>query len=910
MYDLFISYPRADVALVRPLVEELGRLGLSAWFDEREIGDADAITRSIVEGLGQARMLVAWYSQAYTRSRPCQWELTAAYLAAQHEGGDLSRRILVINPEPGADHIQPVELRDRLYLEGGAGTADAVVDLARRIAKRLDRAATWIGDIRPLRAPSWLASKRRVGSNRFVGRVPDLWSVHSGLTAAAVTVVTGAGAGGDLVQVQGMGGIGKSMLAEEYALRFGAAYPAGIVWLSAARTGAVAPDGREEEAEGSAGRHLFHLARSFGLPVQGMEPAAVAAQVGRHLESLGKPYLWIVDDLPSDANAAVLAQWTAPSTNGRTLVTTRGTRLDGSGKIHRLDVLTPEDAVRLLTSRQKTRDEAERAMAAEIVTRLGRHALAVDVAGAALRAMGYADFLKDLRTPSADTLALAAELAGELPNGHHPGIAVTLRQSIDRLRPEGVLVLQLASLLAPDPIPTKYIEAVLAEHAGDAAAGRRTALLGIQAAEAEALVDRLGPEEVLVHVLTARTMRRHAAAPEDVRAAAVRVMNRVMPGAKDIRKHAALEPLIGHVRALTESVDDKETATLLSWLGWYESERGAYGPAIAVRRRQLDAVRHLFGEEHPDALTSMNNLAVTLRNQGDLAGARALEDQALAVRRRVLGEEHPDTLTSMSNLAEALSSQGDLAGARKLQDQALAVRRRVLGEEHPDTLNSMNNLASTLWSQGDLVGARVLEDQALAVRRRVLGEEHPDTLTSMNNLAETLRSQGDLAGARELQEQVLAVRRHVLGKEHPDTLNSTNNLAVTLRNQGDLAGARELQEQVLAVRRRVLGEEHPSTLTSMSNLAETLRSQGDLGWARELQEQVLAVRRRVLGEDHPNTLTSMNNLAVTLMQQENSAGARALLEQALPVAQRKLGNDHPITRGLRDGLDFVTSLPS
>ncbi|CBS89807.1 tetratricopeptide repeat protein [Azospirillum lipoferum] len=682
MADLFFSYPRADAERVRPLVEELRRLGLSVWFDEHEIGDSDAITRSIVEGLGQARMLVAWYSRAYTRSRPCQWELTAAYLAAQHEGGDLSRRILVVNPEQGGDHIQPVELRDRLYLEGGT---DAVADLAGRIARRLDRAATWIGDIRPLQAPSWLAGQRRIGSNRFVGRVPDLWSVHSGLTAAAVTVITGARPGGDLVQVQGMGGIGKSMLAEEYALRFGAAYPGGIVWLSAARTGAVAADGREAEAEGSAGRHLFQLARSFGLPVQGMEPSAVAAQVGRHLEALGKPYLWIVDDLPSDANAAVLAHWTAPSTNGRTLVTTRGTRLDGCGTIHRLDVLTTEDAFRLLTSRQPPRNEAERTMAAEIVTELGRHALAVDVAGAALRAMSYAEFLKELRNPGADALALMEELAGELPNGHHPGIAVTLLQSIGRLRPEGVLVLQLASLLASDPIPTKYIADVLAEHAGDEAAGRRIALLEIQAAEAEALVDRLGPEEVTVHILTARTMRQHAAASEDLRAAAVRVMNRVMPRAADIREHATLEPLIGHVRTLTESVEDEETAMLLSWLGRYEDERGAYGPAIAVRQRQLDAVRHLYGEEHPNTLVSMGNLASTLWKQGDLAGARVLEEQVLAVRRRVFGEEHPQTLTSMNNVAETLSSQGDLAGARELQEQVLVVRRRVLGEEHPNT---------------------------------------------------------------------------------------------------------------------------------------------------------------------------------------------------------------------------------
>ena len=56
----------------------------------------------------------------------------------------------------------------------------------------------------------------------------------------------------------------------------------------------------------------------------------------------------------------------------------------------------------------------------------------------------------------------------------------------------------------------------------------------------------------------------------------------------------------------------------------------------------------VLGEEHPDTLTSMNNLAVTMRAQGDLAGARTIQGQLLAIRRRVLGDGHPDTLASMN----------------------------------------------------------------------------------------------------------------------------------------------------------------------------------------------------------------------------------------------------------------------
>jgi hypothetical protein len=59
----------------------------------------------------------------------------------------------------------------------------------------------------------------------------------------------------------------------------------------------------------------------------------------------------------------------------------------------------------------------------------------------------------------------------------------------------------------------------------------------------------------------------------------------------------------------------------------------------------------------------------------------------------VLGDSHPDTLTAMNNLAITLDALGDRAEARKLQEQVVSARRRVLGEEHPDTVRSMKSLA-------------------------------------------------------------------------------------------------------------------------------------------------------------------------------------------------------------------------
>jgi tetratricopeptide (TPR) repeat protein len=869
VFDVFVSHSHAhaDNARVVPLVAALKKQGLKVWVDLECVGDGESITNKVAAGLAASKMLLAWYSESYVRSRACQWELTAALIAGAH---DQNRRVLVLNPETATGHIQPITLRDQIFLDAN----DALESLAARIAACAQKLTGRLDTLSSLAPPEWLGGGRRSSSQRFVGRLPDLWAVHSHLQASHAVMVSGAAAGSDVALVQGLGGIGKSLLAEEYALRFGAAYPGGIVWL---------------QGTGDLGSQLGGLAGKLDVPVAGRSPDEVEGAVRRHLAAMAKPYLWIVDDLPPQET---VGQWRAPSGNGHTLITTRSTQLDTLGNQHRLGILPPPEALALLTARTPPSVE-EKPLAEKIAERLGGHALALDIAGAAVvHVGGYAGFLELLKNPGDDALALAADFVGVLPGNHTPDIATTLLDSIDRLRPEGLLVLQTAALLAPSPIPNELIDDVLAAlPGGDAKHGLR----GRAATAREALTEA-EVHTVSVHVLLSHTIRHHRPSPTAaLRAALVTRLRVWMRTADDIRTHATLQPVIAHVRSLTETVTGAEDADLAGRLGHYDHARGAYTDAALSRRKSRDTLSTVQGDEHPDTLISMNNLALTLRAQGDLSDARALQEQVLAVRLRLQGADHPDTLTSMNNLASTLRGQGDLSGARALQEQVLAVQRRVLGAEHPNTLTSMNNLALTLGDQGDLSGARALEEQVLAMRRRVLGTEHPDTLSSMNNLAETLRGQGDLSGARALHEQVLAVQRRVLGEEHPDTMRSTNNLSSTLQAQGDLSGARALQEQVLAVQRRVLGAEHPDTLRSMNNLAGTLRGQGGMSGARALQEQVLAVQRGMLGAEHPDTLTSTSNLALTLWAQGDLSGARVLQELVLAVQRRVLGDEHPAT---------------
>lgn len=909
---IFISYRRKDAAAVDALASALDALSVKTWIDRAEIHDADAIQARIDDGLAQCTALLAWYSADYPGSRACQWELTSALIVERGAPTSPARRILVVNPEPGSDHIQPLEVRNLHYF--AAPTDSNYNALAGRIAAAIAPLNGSFGALRRLTRPR-CHGYHPLGSRRFVGRIGDIWNLHNALARGDFAIVSGAvspAAAGQVAQVHGSGGIGKSLLAEEYALRFGAFWSGGLFWLRAFGNSDDPAESADSLAQRRAQEHSIQLA-NIGLALEidprGLEDPILRTLIGLRLDKLGQPYLWVVDDLP-DCNRGELDAWLAPGALGQTLITTRSRRQDGIGWSLQLDILPPADARALLTRDHAPRPE-EGATVDAILGLLDGHALALDIARAACIRHGYLGFLERLQNPDRDALEFAAELAPELPNGHNPSIAVTFLAGFDELPEPARDFLRLAAQLAVAPIEPVLVGAcfIQADGLGEVDA-QDMADRGIQQAIDRSFAEPREPgvhgHLPYVHGLISRSLRFRDRMPErqsTLRAAAVAALNSALSQGNDIRRHAALEHAVSHATQLAREGANSEELRLAAHLGRYHYEAARYASARQWLEAASEGLRAKLGENHSDTLSALNDLSLTLQAQGDLGGARILQESALATRRRVLGDEHPATLTSMNNLASTLQAQGDLAGARELQESALATRRRLLGEEHPDTLGSIINLASTLQAQGDLAGARELQESALAISCRVLGEEHPATLASINNLASTLSAQGDLVGARALEESVLATQRRLLGEKHPNTLTSMSNLALTLQTQCDLTGARALQESALATQRRLLGDEHPATLTTMNNLAGTLKAQGDLVGALALQESALAARRRVLGADHPDTLNCAAWLADSLWNSGDRLPAVALMRATADGLKRALGAEHEKTRAVRDAAE-------
>ena len=143
--------------------------------------------------------------------------------------------------------------------------------------------------------------------------------------------------------------------------------------------------------------------------------------------------------------------------------------------------------------------------------------------------------------------------------------------------------------------------------------------------------------------------------------------------------------------------DDELAKILLSLRFWALYDLNELGDsasqAIAVGKSLVADSERVLGFDHPDTLTSQNNLAVAYQGAGRPAEAIPLFERALAAQEQLLGPDHPDAVTTRNNLAVAYRDAGRPAEAIPLIERALAALDRLLGPDHPDAVTTRNNLA-------------------------------------------------------------------------------------------------------------------------------------------------------------------------------------------------------------------------
>ncbi|MGY1760144.1 FxSxx-COOH system tetratricopeptide repeat protein [Geodermatophilus sp. SYSU D00779] len=871
--DFFISHAGRDTAWAEWLAWQLEEAGYTVELDVWDWAPGEDFVTRMQTALERADRLLAVCTEAYFASAFGGAELRAAF--ARRAGAEGRIVPVLVEPVTLPTLYAPLIHVDLIGLDEAAATA--------RLRDRLTGGRPTAAPLFPSAGPSLTDEPGFAGGLPAVWRVPPRNPHFTGRDGMLAELRRRLRAGEGTLVVQalhGLGGVGKTQLALEYAHRFAADYD--VVWWIDAEQPVLIPE------------QFARLAESLDLAAG----ATVTDTADRLLAELRHRDRWLLifDNAERPADIAAYR----PGGAGHLLITSRNPGWGALGGRIEVDVLARAETIALLQARIPALSEE---LADELAAELG------DLPLAAAQAAGYleqtdlspAHYLRRLREHRATLLA-----RGEVV-GYSGRLDTTWALSLERLRCENraaVALLELAAFVAPEPIPLRLFTA----HAALLEEPVRTV-----AADPDALADTVGalvgyslarrsPDAFQLHRLVQAVIR-HRLTPERQRATAEQVLALLVaahPGdPDDPAGWAAYAALAPHVLA-TAPRGDRSPAhrhLVLDTAAYLQAHSDSHA-SRAVAEPLLARWRAILGPDHPDILTAASTLTRALVSLGKAEPARSLGEDTLRRCGRVLGPDHPSTLSAAAALTRALVQLGEAEPARALGQDTLVRCRRVFGPEHARSLWSATGVTLALAQLGKGEPARALGQDTLRRCRRVLGPDHATALAAAGALTAALVESGEAEPARTLGQDTLQRSRRVLGPDHATTLSTATALTLALTQVGDAEAACTLGQDTLQRSRRTLGLGHTTTVRSATSLSHALAQLGEAESARALGQDTLQRCRREFGPDHSITLWAATGLTLALGHLGDGATARILGQDTLRRSRRVLGPEHPLTQYL------------
>lgn len=720
---------------------------------------------------------------------------------------------------------------------------------------------------------------------------------------ARLAALLGAGKAAALSQTQalsGLGGIGKTQTAVEYAYRHRQEYQA-IFWARAETPESLQAD-------------LVQAVDLLALPErQEQDQGRIVAALKRWMTTHDK-WLLILDNVE---DMALVEEMIPPATNGHLLLTTRAQSTGFIARCVQLEEMTPEEGalfllrrVGLLAPDAPLEASVYLQVAQDISRLLGGLPLALDQARAYIEETGClpADYLERYQHHQA-TLLRRRGRTREHPESVGATFALAF-EHVQRTIPAAADLLRLCAFLAPDAIPEELITSGAAE-LGETLAPVAADPLALDEAYAVlrrySLVQRHAESKTLtIHRLVQAVLKEsmEEAAQRQWAERAVRAASSAFPeGTSEgwgLEHWPRCERLMAHVLVCAALVDCyhlliPEAVYLLQKAGYYQHRRGQDAQA---ERLLLQA--QTLAEQVPEVddlvLADILTAQATIHwNQGRLAQADPLMRRALAIREQVLGSDHPAVADCYNHLGIIALRQDRPDEAEAMYQRALAIYDRTLGKGHLLYANPLANLGLLYQDQGRYTEAEPLFQQALAISEAHLGRQHPYVALEFYHLGECSRLQGRSAEAEALFLSALEIYEQVLESDHPWSAYPLNGLADIYLAQGRYSEAEALLWRALTIREQKLEPDHRLTADTLYSLAVCCMKQGRDEESESLLRRALAIRERALGADHWRTALTLDGLAQHAERRQQLTEALTLLRRALAICEKTPGPEHPDT---------------
>lgn len=807
---VFISYTHDSPDHKRRvfnLSERLRSDGIDSNIDQYESSPPEGWPRWMIKNIEQADFIVVVCTETYQR-RVLGNEMSGRGLGARWEGkliiqtlyeaAENSRVVPIVFSEEDVMYI-PVFLRDVTYFNPS---------IDENYSQLVHHLSAQHGYQRKLDSPK---SQRRSKSAALVAP----WSVpfprntfftgRAGILRKLRSAFTNRGASSSHITVlSGLGGIGKTQTAVEYAYRHRNDYSA-IFWVNSDTQELISADYK-------AIAELLHLPRK-----ENDDPNTTVSSAKRWLENNTS---WLV--VYDNADEPDVLQDFMPNENqGHVLLTSRAQVFDslGATTLIELDKMSSREASSFYKNRTGRAhfDSDESDAIKQLSKELDYLPLALEQSAAFItrKRCSFRAYLESYKRRGLELLQRSRAVTGRYP--HSVATTWSLNfESVGAASSTSADLLKFCAFLSPDKIPLDLIVRA-APHLGSALSTRLKNLQNddlvlnelLEPLTSYSLIQQdPGARSFSIHRLV-QTVLRTGLSDNAQREWAVRTihaLNDAFPKV-EFMQWSLSEQLLPHVLVCAELVADmqldlKEAADLLANVGRYLHKQAKDKEAERLHTQALLIRRKIFGNDHPDVASSLKNLGDVYSALRRYSDSERFHIEALAIREKLYGSEHADIAHSLNNLAIVYRIRGKLQEAERLHLRALAIRKKVHGEEHQYVGNSLSNLAALYASQKDYVKAEELYRQALSIRQTALGNDHVEVAHTLGLLANLCFMKGDYSSAEGFYKKALQIREKNFQPRHPQIAHTLNRLAEVYVKQSRYEEAVPLYRRAISIYQR------------------------------------------------------------------------------------------------------------
>lgn len=853
--DFFISYTGADRQWAEWIAFQLKEAGYTLIIQAWDFHAGGNFVFEMHRAARETTRTIAVLSPKYLDALYTHPEWAAGF--AKDPTG--TERLLI--PIRVADFVPDGMFAGKIYIDlVGLKEDEAKTRLLDEIVKSIQG-----GSIPPSKPPAFPQSAKRTAQSastapRFPGSIPDHCNLphrnpnFSGREQLLLDLRESL-TKGQKTALHGLGGIGKTQLAVEYAYRHSASYEL-IWWIRSEEPSTLASD-------------YAALALELNLPEKKEANQALVVQAVTKWLERNNNWLLIIDNA---RDAESIRNFLPRSASGHVLITSRNPDWKSVVNPLQVEVWERNESVAFLLKRTGQTDEA------------GANALAAALGDLPLALEQAAAYCDNKKKSFADYLTLFNTRRTELwnrekaPDGYKETVATTWSLAFEEIRekPMAEELLSLCSIVAPDAIPRTLLERALGIY-GETVKKEETIdefviddAYGVLRSYSLITLDE---KFVTVHRLV-QSVVRDRMSEDDLaryRNAMVVALSERFPKAGYDDPYCWPECNILHPHSLYILEDVQldydnvwyARTILLNFVAGYSLGRGLYVDAETIYRRIIEIREKQLGSDHQDVAESINNLAVLLHSKREYEEAELLLRKTLVIRERYFGIDHLEVATTLNNLGMLLTDEGKYEEAESFLRQSLTITENKLGKDHHDLITVLNNLGILFYSLGKYDEAFMSYRRALDIIERRFG---------FNNL--------------------------YMSK----TLINFSNL---LEKCGLIEESELLARQSLIIAEKQLGADHPDLVTKLSGLAILFKKAKRYDEALFLHERALAILLDRLGSDNADVAKTINNIGIVLQEMGRYEEAKLHFLDAIKILEKRHGFNHPDTKIIRENLDWL-----